>query len=143
MKTYSELTSLSTFDDRFHYLKLDGLVGNETFGRDRYLNQILYTSSEWRRFRDRIIVRDKGCDMALDGYDIGGKIIIHHINPITLDDVVNRNPCVFDENNVVCVSVDTHNGIHYGNESFIPLVPKERTPMDTCPWKRQGGWNGR
>ena len=136
IKTYSELMSFSTYEERFRYLQLKGAVGKDTFGYDRYLNQILYNSQEWKRFRDKIIIRDNGCDLACEGYDIHGRILVHHINPIRVDDVVNRNPIVFDPENVVCVTHNTHNAIHYGDESLLILAPVERTKNDTCPWKR-------
>ena len=136
IKTYSELIAFPTYEDRFRYLQLKGAVGKDTFGYDRYLNQILYSSQEWKRFRDKIIIRDNGCDLACEGYDIHGRILVHHINPIRVDDVVNRNPIVFDPENVVCVTHNTHNAIHYGDESLLILAPVERTKNDTCPWKR-------
>lgn len=135
-KTYSELLSLSSFIDRYQYLKIGGKVGEATFGRDRYLNQILYTSNEWRCFRRDIIVRDNGCDLACEGYDIRGKILIHHINPITIDDVNKRSSKIFDPENVICVSLITHNAIHYGDESLLIQAPIERRKNDTCPWRR-------
>lgn len=136
IKTYSELIAFPTYEERFRYLQLKGAVGKDTFGYDRYLNQILYNSQEWKRFRDKIIIRDNGCDLACEGYDIHGRILVHHINPIRVDDVVNRNPIVFDPENVVCVTHNTHNAIHYGDESLLILAPVERTRNDTCPWKR-------
>ena len=136
IKTYSELIAFPTYEERFRYLQLKGAVGKDTFGYDRYLNQILYNSQEWKRFRDKIIIRDNGCDLACEGYDIHGRILVHHINPIRVDDVVNRNPIVFDPENVVCVTHNTHNAIHYGDESLLVLAPVERTKNDTCPWKR-------
>ena len=136
IKTYSELITFLTYEERFRYLQLKGAVGKDTFGYDRYLNQILYNSQEWKRFRDKIIIRDNGCDLACEGYDIHGRILVHHINPIRVDDVVNRNPIVFDPENVVCVTHNTHNAIHYGDESLLILAPVERTKNDTCPWKR-------
>ena len=136
IKTYSELIAFPTYEERFRYLQLKGAVGKDTFGYDRYLNQILYNSQEWKRFRDKIIIRDNGCDLACEGYDIHGRILVHHINPIRVDDVVNRNPIVFDPENVVCVTHNTHNAIHYGDESLLILAPVERTKNDTCPWKR-------
>ena len=135
-RSYSELITIPTYEDRFHYLQLNGAVGKDTFGYDRYLNQILYNSKEWKRFRDEIIIRDNGCDLAFDGYDIHGRILVHHINPITVDDVVNRNPIVFDPENVICVTHNTHNAIHYGDESLLTTAPVERTKHDTCPWKK-------
>lgn len=136
IKTYSELIAFPTYEERFRYLQLKGAVGKDTFGYDRYLNQILYNSQEWKRFRDKIIIRDNGCDLACEGYDIHGRILVHHINPVRVDDVVNRNPIVFDPENVVCVTHNTHNAIHYGDESLLVLAPVERTKNDTCPWKR-------
>lgn len=136
IKTYSELIAFPTYEERFRYLQLKGAVGKDTFGYDRYLNQILYNSQEWKRFRDKIIIRDNGCDLACEGYDIHGRILVHHINPIRVDDVVNRNSIVFDPENVVCVTHNTHNAIHYGDESLLVLAPVDRTKNDTCPWKR-------
>ena len=136
IKTYSELIAFPTYEERFRYLQLKGAVGKDTFGYDRYLNQILYNSQEWKRFRDKIIIRDNGCDLACEGYHIHGRILVHHINPIRVDDVVNRNPIVFDPENVVCITHNTHNAIHYGDESLLILAPVERTKNDTCPWKR-------
>lgn len=135
-KTYSELIAIPSYEDRFRYLQLQGAVGKDTFGYDRYLNQVLYNSQEWKRFRNEIIIRDNGCDLAFEGYDIHGRILVHHINPITVDDVVNRNPLVFDPENVICVTHNTHNAIHYGDESLLITAPIERTRHDTCPWKK-------
>ncbi len=134
-KYYSELIRLTRFIDRYRYLKLNGKVGDETFGYDRYLNQILYQSSEWRRFRRNIVIRDNGCDLATPGYEIQGKILIHHINPITLRDIEQRDPKVFDPENVISTSLITHNAIHYGDESILITEPIMRSPNDTCPWK--------
>ncbi len=135
IRTYSELITLPTFIERFRYLKLNGSVGMDTFGHDRYLNQILYHSEEWRRFRREVILRDNGCDLGCDGYEIHGKILIHHINPITVEDIIRRNPCIFDFENVISNSHNTHNAIHYGDESLLVTEPIERTPYDTCPWR--------
>ena len=135
-KSYLEMIQLPTFEERYEYLKLGGLVGEETFGYDRYLNQVLYRSSEWKRFRRDIILRDNGCDLACDGYDIIGKILIHHINPITIDDIMNRSSCLFDPNNVISTSLNTHNAIHYGDAELLMTGPIERTKNDTCPWKQ-------
>lgn len=135
IKTYSELITIPSYEDRFRYLQLKGAVGKETFGYDRYLNQILYSSPEWRRLRDRIAIRDNGCDLACEGYDIYGRVLIHHINPISVDDVVSRKFNVFDPENLICVSHNTHNAIHYGDESLLVLAPVERTKNDTCPWR--------
>lgn len=135
IKTYSELIEIPNFLERFRYLKIGGQVGKETFGYERYLNQILYKSGEWRRFRRDIILRDHGCDLACEGFDIYGKIIVHHIDPITVEDVVNRNPKVFDPENVISTSLNTHNAIHYGDEYLLMIEPVERRPYDTCPWR--------
>lgn len=135
-KTYSELIIIPTFLERFRYLKIGGLVGKSTFGYDRYLNQILYHSDEWKTFRRDIIIRDNGCDLSAEGFDIHGLMIVHHIDPITVEDILNRHPKVFDPENVILVSHKTHNAIHYGDESMLMLGPIIRTPNDTCPWKR-------
>lgn len=135
IRTYSELITLPTFKERFEYLKLGGAVGLETFGHDRYLNQILYNSYAWREFRRGIIIRDNGMDLACDGYEIFGKILVHHLNPITVEDVINRHPKIFDPENVVTISMDTHNAVHYGDEDLLWHDPVTRTPNDTCPWK--------
>lgn len=134
-KSYSELIRLNTFEERFRYLKLDGIVGETTFGFDRYLNQIFYNSPEWKKLRNEIIVRDNGCDLGVEGYLIHGKILIHHINPITIDDIRNKSSRLFDKNNLITTVHNTHNAIHYGDESLIFTVPIERKPNDTCPWK--------
>ena len=136
IRTYSELITIPTFEERFEYLKLNGSVGLETFGHDRYLNQILYNSPEWRSFRPKIIVRDNGCDLACEGYEIFGKILIHHINPITAKDILNRNPKVFDPENVITTVHNTHNAIHYGDENLLITAPIERSKNDTCPWRK-------
>lgn len=136
-RTYSELITIPDYEERFRYLKLSGAVGAETFGYDRYLNQILYRTAEWKRFRRDIILRDNGCDLAHPDYEIiGQRILVHHINPITAEDVLNRSRKVFDPENVLCVSHNTHNAIHYGDENLLTLSPIERTPNDTCPWRR-------
>lgn len=135
MKTYNELITLKTFDERFDYLKLSGLVGEETFGYSRYLNQILYRSPEWKHLRKQIIVRDNGCDLGLEGYEIIGKILVHHINPITLKDIEERNPKIYDMNNLISVSFMTHQALHYGDKDLLIRDPIERKPFDTCPWR--------
>lgn len=136
IKTYSELIKLPTFLDRFNYLKIGGAVGKMTFGHDRYLNQILYNSDEWRRFRRDIILRDNGCDLACDDREIYERAIVHHLNPITVEDVLRRDPMIFDPENVITTWLRTHNAIHYGDESLLYLDPIERTINDTCPWRR-------
>lgn len=135
IKTYSELITIPTFEERFEYLQLKGSVGKDTFGYDRYLNQILYSSPEWKRLRNQIIIRDNGCDLACEGYDIRSRVLIHHLNPITVDDVVARGRKVFDPNNLVCVTHNTHNAIHYGDASLLVTGPVVRTKNDTCPWR--------
>lgn len=134
-KTYSELITIPTFEERFEYLRLKGSVGKDTFGYDRYLNQILYNSTEWKKLRNQIIIRDNGCDLACEGYDIHSHILIHHLNPITVDDVLNRSRKVFDPDNLVCVTHNTHNAIHYGDASLLVTGPIVRTKNDTCPWR--------
>ena len=136
IKTYSEMIQLPTFIERYRYLKIDGIVGDETFGYDRYMNQILYHSPEWRKFRRDIILRDNGCDLGTDGYEIIGKILIHHIEPITVRDIERRDSKLFDTENVISVSLNTHNAIHYGDESLLITTPIPRTNFDTCPWRR-------
>lgn len=135
LRTYSELSKLKTFEDCFQYLRLDGIIGEETFGFDRYLNQILYQSDEWKRCRRDIIIRDNGCDLGCEGFEVHGRILIHHINPITVDDIVNRNPKVFDPENLILTSHNTHQAIHYGDENLLIVAPIERSKNDTCPWK--------
>ena len=135
IRTYSELIKLPTFEQRFEYLRLDSSVGRETFGFDRYLNQILYNSPEWKRFRRDIVIRDNGCDLACEGYEIHSRILIHHINPITIEDIINRSPIIFDPENVISTTHNTHNAIHYGDKDLLITGPIERTKNDTCPWK--------
>ena len=130
MKTYSELIQHSTFEDRFNYLKLNGAVGEETFGFDRWLNQRFYKSDEWKSIRDFVIIRDGGCDMAMDGYEIGGRIYVHHMNPIKQYDLVHSTDILIDPEYLVCVSHNTHNAIHYGDISLLDTDPVERTPND-------------
>lgn len=135
-KTYSELIQIPSYIERYRYLKLGGKAGEITFGNERYLNQILYKSPEWKSFRRGIILRDCGCDMGVPGYEIQGVILIHHINPITVEDIYERNECVFDEDNVISVSKRTHNAIHYGDEELLSIDEiVERQPNDTTPWR--------
>ena len=136
IRTYSELIQLKTFEERFEYLKLDGTVGESTFGFDRYLNQMFYTSIEWRNFRRDIILRDNGCDLAIPGLDIIGKIFIHHLNPLTKEDILNRTEYLMNPEFVVCASKLTHDDIHYGDSNLLPKGPIERKRNDTCPWRR-------
>lgn len=134
MKTYNEMLKLKTFDERFDYLKLNGRVGEETFGYSRYLNQLLYRSSDWKRIRREVIIRDNGCDLAIPEYEIAGKVLVHHINPISLKDIEERNPIVYDFNNLVAVSFMTHQALHYGDKNLIIYDPVERKPGDTKLW---------
>lgn len=134
-KTYRELIAMDDFLDRYEYLRIGGVVGESTFGSNRYLNQILYRSYDWKKFRREMIIRDNGCDLAHPDYEIGGIIILHHINPITIDDVKNRRRCVFDPENVVCVSHRTHEAIHYGDDTLLMKGPVVRRPGDTIPWR--------
>ena len=135
IRTYSELIQLKTFEERFEYLKLNGIVGRETFGFDRYLNQMFYTSIEWKKFRRDIILRDNGCDLAIPGLDIVGKIFIHHLNPITKEDILNRTEYLMNPEFVICSSKLTHDAIHYGDSDLLPKGPVERKRNDTCPWR--------
>ena len=135
IRTYSELRTYKTFIDRYNYLKLRGSVGIETFGFDRYLNQVLYRSRRWRRTRDGIILRDNGCDLGIEGYDIYDKIIIHHMNPLTIEDIEDDVDEIYDPEFLISVSFNTHQAIHYGDESLLPKEPIERKPYDTCPWR--------
>lgn len=134
-RTYTDLIHIPTYKERFEYCDLCGLVGDETFGCDRWLNQVLYSSPEWRRFRRDIIIRDKGCDLAFDGFEIPCFATIHHLNPITKHDILERRPCVFDPENVILVATDTHKFIHYGHGEAPNRLPVERRPNDTCPWR--------
>lgn len=136
IRTYSELIRFPTFEERFEYLKLGGRVGEDTFGFDRYLNQIFYRSQEWKRIRDQVIVRDNGCDLAAEGYDICGRILIHHMNPISLRDIEERSDILLNPEYLICTTHNTHNAIHYGDSNLLTTGPIERTPFDTCPWKR-------
>lgn len=137
-KSYSHLLTLPTFEERFRYLKLDGDIGKETFGFDRYLNQVFYSTLEWKNFRRDMIVRDMGCDLGIPDREIQGIIILHHINPISMADIRQRNlDILLNPENVICVSHKTHNAIHYGDESILtPSSLVERKPNDTCPWRR-------
>lgn len=135
-RRYSELKQLKTFDERFDYLRVGGKVGESTFGFDRYLNQAFYKSTEWIRVRRQVIIRDNGCDLGLEGYDIGGPIVIHHMNAITPEDLETFNPDVLNPEFLICVSTQTHKAIHYGDPKLLPKTYVERSPHDTCPWKR-------
>lgn len=136
LRTYSELCQLQTYKERFEYLRLaDGRVGEDTFGFDRYLNQQFYRSQAWKRLRDELIIRDNGCDLGVEGYNIYGRVIIHHMNPITRDDILNQTDYLMNPEFLICTTHNTHNAIHYSDESLLVLDPIERTKNDTCPWK--------
>ena len=135
IKTYSELITIPTFEERFEYLKLDGQVGVETFGFNRYLNQAFYKSDEWLSIRDYVITRDNGCDLGMEGYEIYGRILIHHINPITKDDIIQRSRILLDPENLITTVKRTHDAIHYGDSNLLIKVPIERRKNDTCPWR--------
>lgn len=136
MRTYSELVKLPTFLERFKYLQLNGKVGEETFGYDRYLNQVFYHSPEWRRIRKQILMRDNGGDMGLEDYPIHGYIYVHHMNPISLKDIDDRKEDILNPEYLICVSKNTHDAIHYSNEDIlIKREPVIRRANDTCPWK--------
>ena len=136
IKTYSELIAIPTFEERFKYLQLNGAVGKETFGFDRYINQNFYRSQEWKRIRDQVILRDNGCDLGLEGYEIYGRIYIHHMNPIRLKDIIHQSDFLLNPEYLICTTHTTHNAIHYGDENLLITAPIERKPNDTCPWKR-------
>ena len=137
IRTYSELIRLPTFEERYNYLKLDSEIGIETFGFERYLNQRFYRSKEWKALRDEIIVRDHGCDLGILGYEIYDKIYIHHINPITADDIRNNTEYLMNPEFLISTTHDTHNAIHYGNSDLLNVnVLVERTKNDTCLWRR-------
>lgn len=135
-KCYSELIELPTLVERYRYLRIGGRVGEETFGCNRQINQQLYIRDiRWKQLRNRIIVRDNGCDLAMPGFAIYSHIMVHHINPITVEDFMNNNPIIFDPENLICVSFNTHQAIHFGDESLLPQVPIVRTKNDTCLWR--------
>lgn len=135
IRTYSDLIKIPTFEERFEYLKLSGSIGDSTFGFERYLNQILYRSKEWKHIRDCVIFRDNGCDLGIKDRLIGGRIIVHHMNPISIKDVENRDKKIFDPEYLICVSHITHNALHYGDENLLIKDYVERSPKDTSPWK--------
>jgi len=136
MRNYQELMQLQTYEERFNYLSLRGVVANETFGFDRYLNQKFYRSQEWKRVRDYVIIRDHGCDMGLPGHEIHDQIIVHHMNPISLEEIENNPEILLDPDYLICVSLETHNAIHYGVETKSdPNILVERKPGDTKLWR--------
>ncbi len=134
IRSYHQLTFYHSFEERYNYLRLKGVVGESTFGFDRYANQVLYHSKEWRQFRDEMIIRDGGCDLGIGGREIFKGLILHHINPITMEDIENRADCLFDPNNVICTSDNTHKAIHYGDESKLIKLAIARTRGDTKLW---------
>ena len=137
IRTYSELSTLQTFEERYNYLRLDGKVGADTFGFDRIFNQMFYRSSEWRSVRNSVIIRDNGCDLGLEGHEIyGQRILIHHMNPISLKDIERKSDILLNPEYLITTIHSTHNAIHYGDIDLIPRMPIERTKNDTCPWKR-------
>lgn len=136
IKCYSELVALPTFEERFRYLQLRGAVGRDTFGFDRYLNQIFYRSQRWKKVRDFVIIRDNGCDLGIEGREIYGRILIHHMNPITLRDIEEESEYLLNPEYLISTVHNTHNAIHYGDESLLTLQPIERSVNDTCPWRR-------
>lgn len=136
IKTYSELIEFPTFEERFRYLQLDGSVGIDTFGFDRIFNQMFYRSQEWKSIRNQVIIRDLGCDLGVEGYEIRGRVIIHHLNPITMEDIEKRSAYLLDPEFLITTTHNTHNAIHYGDESILVTAPIERSKNDTCPWRR-------
>lgn len=136
MRTYSELIQIPSFKERFKYCQLNGQIGIDMFGFDRYLNQTLYRSARWRSLRNQIIIRDNGCDLAHEDFPVNKRVLIHHLNPITEQDVLNESSVLFDPENLICVSHETHNAIHYGTEALLPQGNIERKPNDTCPWRQ-------
>lgn len=137
LRTYDEMIRLGSFEERFAYLRLQGNVGRDTFGSDRYLNQLFYRSQEWKHIRNQVIARDNGCDLGVEGYEIhkGQRILIHHMNPLRIDDILDQTEYLMDPKYLITTTFRTHNAIHYSDESLLPILPKERTPNDTCPWK--------
>lgn len=136
IKRYSELIQFKTFEERFEYLKISGFVGVETFGFDRIFNQRFYRSKEWRQLRDHIILRDNGCDLGVNGFEINGRIIIHHMNPISLEDLEESSDYLMNPEYLITTTHTTHNAIHFGDSSLLPKNPIERKPNDTCPWRK-------
>ena len=136
IRTYSELILLPSFIERYRYLRIAGTVGKETFGFDRYLNQIFYKSDEWLEIRDYVIDRDNGCDLGVDGFDIEGRILIHHMNPISKEDILRRSKFLLDPEYLITTVKNTHDAIHFGNEDLLYTGIVERFPNDMCPWKR-------
>jgi hypothetical protein len=137
IRTYSELITLETFEERFLYLKLDGSIGEDTFGFDRYLNQLFYRSPEWKQVRNFVITRDMGCDLVIPDHEIiNQQILIHHMNPLTKEDIINKSDYLLNPEYLICTTKKTHNAIHYGDERILDqIVPIVRTKNDQCPWR--------
>ena len=136
IRTYSELINFPTFEERYRYLRLEGKVGEDTFGFDRWLNQSFYKDREWRAIRYKVIIRDNGCDLGIPDREIHSRIIVHHMNPITKDDILYRSAFLLNPEYLICTVKNTHDAIHYGDEGLLIKVPIERTRNDTCPWRR-------
>lgn len=136
IRTYSELITFPTFEERYEYLRLGGKIGEETFGFDRYLNQTFYKTKEWLSIRDKVIIRDNGCDLAMEDREIYSRILVHHMNPITKDDVLKRSKYLLDPEYLICTTKNTHDAIHYGDKSLLLVSPIERRKNDTCPWRQ-------
>lgn len=136
IRTYSELITIPTFEERYEYLRLNGKVGEDTFGFDRWLNQTFYKSDAWLKVRDKVIIRDNGCDLGIPGREIYGKILVHHMNPILAKDILDRTDFLLNPDYLICTSKNTHDAIHYSDSSILIVAPIERTLNDTCPWRR-------
>lgn len=136
IRTYSELSKLTTFEERYRYLRLGGRVGKETFGFDRWINQMFYKDPEWLKIRDKVIIRDNGCDLGIEGREIYSRIIVHHMNPITKADILDRSEFLLNPEYLICTVKNTHDAIHYGDENLLITLPMERSVNDTCPWRR-------
>ncbi len=135
IRRYSELKRLKTFQERYEYLRLRGNVGESTFGFDRHLNQMLYKSRRWREVRERVIIRDNACDLGMEDYDIYDMIIVHHMNPITIEDIQKNKAYIYDSEYLISTTMNTHNAIHFGDSSLLNDLPIERRPGDTIPWR--------
>ena len=135
IRCYSDLIQLRTFEERYCYLKLHGRVGEDTFGYDRYINQLLYRSGRWQKIRAKVIIRDNGCDLGVEGYELDNYIFVHHMNPLTLEDIEEETDYVFNPEYLICCSSKTHKAIHFGDAELLPRGPIVRRPNDTCPWK--------